>query len=129
MPTVQEVYKGRDGSMIHGYVRPDAPALTFDEALEEAKVEAHHMCGDDQYPICTRRWLTADIPDSDTHKDYHAQLWVLEGSPPKAFLLQTPGFLRVFNWRGGPRATWCEFEEGWWVRCKKRPDYVARIVA
>lgn len=127
MKTVAEVPRhSNNGSIFEGYVRRDAPAFTFDEVLAEAKNAAHKLCSDHDRQ---RKWVTAELPDSYGHKDYHAQFWVLEGSPPKAFIVMTPAFIRMLDWRGFLRATWCEFEEGWWVLTKKKPDYVARIVA
>lgn len=129
MKTVKDIPRGWSYLNIRpdrGWVRADAPAFTFDEALSEAMNAAHKMCSDHDHK---RKWLTADIPDTDGSKDHHAQLWVLEGSPPKAFILQTPAFLRFLNSRGSVQATWCEFEEGWWVLAKKKPDSVARIIA
>ncbi len=58
--------------------------LTRDEAIAKAHVSAeksyHSTSGE-------RRWLIGTVPDSYDNPKYRSELHVLEGSPPKGYVL------------------------------------------
>ncbi len=56
----------------------------MEDRIAKAKLQARRWVGDFD---CERRWLEAEPPYSYGDEKYKVQLFILEGSPPKGFVL------------------------------------------
>ncbi|OFV66809.1 MAG: hypothetical protein SBU_000102 [Candidatus Syntrophoarchaeum butanivorans] len=71
---------------------------TMKKLIEKAKrVVVRRYEGKDE---TSRAWLRASPPDSYEEDNYRVELWVLEGSPPKGYVLASHGIgqVKAFDW-------------------------------
>jgi hypothetical protein len=68
----------------------------MEKAIEKAKKIAEKRTNNE---LANRRWIEATPNPSYGCKDYTTKLFVLEGSPPKAFILSefSSGIIKVFG--------------------------------
>jgi hypothetical protein len=72
----------------------------LDELEETAKELVKKWYG---YGSNKRRWLVSIPENSYNSEDYLCRLSVLEGSPPKGYVLRTPHFVLAQSWQASKR--------------------------
>ncbi len=78
----------------------------YDAAVEWAKRRVARDWPDGS----VRQWLEATPPDGYASDSYRCQLFVLEGSPPKGYVLRTPYFVAALSAEGRRLHTWHSWE-------------------
>mgnify|MGYP001558154229 CR=1 FL=1 len=75
----------------------------YEAAVEHAKRTVERFCGRDGVG---REWLDAAPRDSYLSEGQHCHLYVLEGSPPRGYVLRTPYFVAAIRPDGRRLHTW-----------------------